>query len=290
MSCPEYHPGLKLCQRGYCSARAKYKRYPSAYASKVCKGQALDINGLVQADPEYIQPEDSKLKRWLDEEWVNVCHKKEDGTYYKCCQHQKEYPYCRPLHRISDQTPKTLDQISPQELEQLCQEKQGAKTNRIFVDSNAFLSPTQEVQEYLNNPPSTWQKLFTSHGLPEHPTIDQVITTFLSKTAGGKNSHEEDTELVGDIPEQVREEALKGVRLSYTHNYPSYEGIGLARAIQLVTQDKIHSESKRRMCAFFSRNKRYQKMKGFGDDQRPSKSYLAWLNWGGDAGYDWACN
>ncbi len=260
MSCPE----LKLCQHGYCSARAKYKGYPSAYVSK---GQAPDINGL----------EDSKLKQWLDEEWVNVCHK-------------KEYPYCRLLDRISDQTPKTVDQISPQELEQLCQEKQEAKTNRIFVDSNAFLSPTQEVQEYLNKPPSTWQKLFASHGLPQHPTIDQVITTFLSKTAGGKDSHEEDSQLIGDIPEQVREEALKGIRLSYTNNYPSYEGIGLARAIQLVTQDKIHSESKRRMCAFFSRNKRYQKMKGFGDDQRPSKSYLAWLNWGGNAGYDWACN
>ena len=28
--------------------------------------------------------------------------------------------------------------------------------------------------------------------------------------------------------------------------------------------------------------------KGFNDDKNPSKSYLAWLNWGGDAGFDWS--
>jgi hypothetical protein len=75
--------------------------------------------------------------------------------------------------------------------------------------------------------------------------------------------------------------------LSYENNYPSWKGIGLARAIQLATQDKIWERSRDRMSAFFSRNQYYKRQKGFGDDDSPSKSYLAWLNWGGDAGEKW---
>jgi hypothetical protein len=79
----------------------------------------------------------------------------------------------------------------------------------------------------------------------------------------------------------VRQEAMQGIRLSHENNYPSYKGIGLARAIQLATQEKIWKRSVERMQAFFKRNARFKNSKS------PSKSYLSWLNWGGSSGQEW---
>ena len=47
--CMNEDANIKLCKRGYCSAKAKYKVYPSAYANgyavKVCKGLMPDVTG-----------------------------------------------------------------------------------------------------------------------------------------------------------------------------------------------------------------------------------------------------
>jgi len=80
---------------------------------------------------------------------------------------------------------------------------------------------------------------------------------------------------------------MKGIVLSYENNYPSYKGIGLARAIQLATQDSIWERSVERMQAFFKRNQRFETM---GSESNPTKSYMAWLNWGGRSGMDWVFN
>ena len=129
----------------------------------------------------------------------------------------------------------------------------------------------------LKNPPSSWQRMFRDNGVPATPSIEEIIDVLLEKTAGGND------------PGERGEEALKGVMLSYEANYPSYNGIGLARAIQLATQDTLPIREVRRMCAFFRRNQRYRDYPCFGDDEQRCKSYLAWLNWGGDAGFDWTC-
>ena len=132
--------------------------------------------------------------------------------------------------------------------------------------------------------------MFLEEGLSETPTITQVLS-LLEKTAGGSESFELATGVENPKnlvpPENVRKEAMKGVRLSHEFDYPSYRGIGLARAIQLATQPTIWETSAERMSAFFKRNIRYRNLEGFGDEQNPSKSYLAWLNWGGNSGLDW---
>ena len=59
IKCEGWNPKMKLCERGYCSAKQKYQVYPSAYAnayaSKVCQGKAPDANGVVQAETEYLE-------------------------------------------------------------------------------------------------------------------------------------------------------------------------------------------------------------------------------------------
>ena len=146
------------------------------------------------------------------------------------------------------------------------------------------------VKELLKDPPSSWRKLFKNEGISETPTIEEVLS-LLEETAGSNLSGERETSEENPKslkpPASVRKDAMKGVILSHEHNYPSWKGIGLARAIQLATQDKIWLHSGERMAAFFKRNQYYKSQKGFGDDKNPSKSYLAWLNWGGDAGEKW---
>ena len=146
------------------------------------------------------------------------------------------------------------------------------------------------IKDLLKDPPSSWKKLFKSEGISETPTIEEILS-LLEETAGSNVSGERETSSENPKslkpPAQVRKDAIKGVLLSHIHNYPSWKGIGLARAIQLATQDKIWKHSGERMAAFFKRNQYYKSQTGFGDDEKPSKSYLAWLNWGGDAGEEW---
>lgn len=148
----------------------------------------------------------------------------------------------------------------------------------------------ETVNELLQDPPSSWIKVFKSEGISENPSIEEVLS-LLEETAGSNPSSERKT--TSDNPKSlkppsdVRKDAIKGVILSHQNNYPSWKGIGLARGIQLATQDKIWLHSGERMAAFFKRNQYYKRQNGFGDDQNPSKSYLAWLNWGGDAGEKW---
>jgi len=146
---------------------------------------------------------------------------------------------------------------------------------------------TSEITKMLKSPPSSWRKMFLQEGISETPTISQVLS-LLDETAGSNISLERDTSSNNPKnfvpPESVRKEAMKGIRLSYENNYPSYKGIGLARAVQLATQPTIWLTSAERMNAFFKRNQRFESL---GSDSNPTKSYLAWLNWGGSSGRDW---
>ncbi len=143
-----------------------------------------------------------------------------------------------------------------------------------------------EIQSLIDNSPKSWKKLFISEGLGENPKVRKVLKTLLEKTAGGKDAGNTG-EFIYKVPQNVRTEAMKGIRLSHEHNYSSYNGIGLTRAIQLVIVEKIPERSAKRMYNFFNRNQRYKTYKGFNDDINPSRSYLSWLDWGGTSGNVW---
>ena len=139
---------LKLCPEGYCTAKEKFEVYPSAYANayaaQVCKGTKPDMEGnLIDHYKGKDKPEDSGLSRWFKEEWVNVCEK--EGNTYKPCGRKKatldpeDYPYCRPLNKLSGTTVKTVEELSEKQIKDMCKEKRSLaqgidkKPTRIFV-------------------------------------------------------------------------------------------------------------------------------------------------------------
>lgn len=145
----------------------------------------------------------------------------------------------------------------------------------------------REVQQLLDTAPSSWREAFWSHGLPSYPSITQVVEVMLESTAGGAYAGERGRR--GLVPPQtVREAAMHGLRLSHDNDYAGWNGIGLARAVQLATQPTIWPRSIERMDAFFRRNRRYVTYDTFGDDAAASNSWMAWLNWGGTPGCLWA--
>lgn len=74
----------------------------------------------------------SALNRWFDEVWVNVCEKDKNNNFLPCGRskarlNQEDYPYCRPLYRITENTPKTALEFSQDELNKMCSYKRSKK-------------------------------------------------------------------------------------------------------------------------------------------------------------------
>ena len=97
-------------------------------------------------------------------------------------------------------------------------------------------------------------------------------------------------------PQAVRDAAMKGLRLRKlretqgvsvdprTGMGPGGMWIGVGRAIQLATADRIPPRDVRRMAAYHRRHKSDKRGAGFGDEMHPSNGYVAWLLWGSDVG------
>lgn len=151
-----------------------------------------------------------------------------------------------------------------------------------------------EISAMLGKPPSDWKSEYRSgmkarsasgQGASRPMTLENVLK-ILEITAGGNVSGDRASG-PNKVPQAVRDAAMKGVRLSYANNYGAWDFIGIARAIQLATQRGIPDKSMSRMRSYFSRHRKDKQSSGFGDDSNPSKGYMAWLNWGGEAGKQW---
>lgn len=75
------------------------------------------------------KPSKTGLSRWYKEKWVDLRRPIKKGRkiigYEKCGRTKKEskYPLCRPLRRITEDTPKTVKEISPKVIEKLLKKK-----------------------------------------------------------------------------------------------------------------------------------------------------------------------
>jgi hypothetical protein len=156
---------MSLCARGKAAAIARFKVYPSAYANghavKVCLGKIADLSGKRVADSKYVKHYQamkssgrswskssrrsksrsqkkrhlkggsSNLRRWFDEEWINVCESKYDSSGHLVkavpCGRSKarksKYPYCRPLRKMSKDTPRTVGSLSKRKRAEMCARK-----------------------------------------------------------------------------------------------------------------------------------------------------------------------
>lgn len=88
-------------------------------------------------------------------------------------------------------------------------------------------------------------------------------------------------------PPAVAREAKKG--LVFREEY--HRGgtlVGMSRGRQLASRGVVLPETIKRMYSYFARHEVDKKGKNFGNDEKPSNGYIAWLLWGGDAGKAWA--
>lgn len=142
------------------------------------------------------------------------------------------------------------------------------------------------VGSLLADAPPAWRSLFRRHGLGEKPSVAQVLT-LLERTPSGASAGPKGKGTFA-VPKNVSRAAWRGLVLAHKHNYASESGIGLARAFQLATKPTVPERTVRRMKAYFDRHTSDRDAANFGNDVRPSRGYIAWLNWGGDPGQRWA--
>ncbi|MFY9331772.1 MAG: hypothetical protein WAO41_08860 [Candidatus Nanopelagicales bacterium] len=64
--------------------------------------------------------------------------------------------------------------------------------------------------------------------------------------------------------------------------------VGWTRARQLANGETLSLSTVKRMYSYFSRHEVDKKGKDWGNSANPSKGYVMWLAWGGDAGYSWS--
>jgi hypothetical protein len=64
--------------------------------------------------------------------------------------------------------------------------------------------------------------------------------------------------------------------------------VGWTRARQLANGETLSLSTVKRMYSYFSRHEVDKQGKDWGNSANPSKGYVMWLAWGGDAGYSWS--
>jgi hypothetical protein len=134
---PSVPTNLKLYNRIKKKIKARSKVWPSAYAS----GQLVreyKRNGGKYRTTKFGSKRSGKLARWFKEQWVDVCRPRGKGKYAKCGRSKSErskYPYCRPLRRVSKDTPRTVREISKKKLKQMCAKKRKNPYKKYYVKS-----------------------------------------------------------------------------------------------------------------------------------------------------------
>lgn len=83
--------------------------------------------------------------------------------------------------------------------------------------------------------------------------------------------------------------AKRGLELRKEFNRGGTQ-VGVTRANQLVNKERLSPDTVLRMYSFFSRHEVDKQGQGFnsGEDGYPSAGKIAWLLWGGDAGFSWS--
>jgi len=156
------------------------------------------------------------------------------------------------------------------------------------------MSYRAEIERMLRTMPSDWKAQWAGarsqlraldYDAAAQPDVDDAMQA-LYLTAGGNESGDP---IKGPIPvpAAVRDEAMRALRMAHKHNYGAWNFIGIARAIQLAVVPSIGVKSVDRMRAFFTRHQKDATAPHFGDNQKPSRGYLAHLVWGGDPAKQW---
>lgn len=110
----------KLYNKAVAEAKQKFKVWPSAYASGWVVRRYKELGGTYEQDGK---KQDTSLHRWFEEKWINVCELPKIVPCGRSKAVKKDYPYCRPMKRVSPQTPKTAKELTADEIKDRCKRK-----------------------------------------------------------------------------------------------------------------------------------------------------------------------
>ncbi|WP_102128079.1 DNA-binding protein [Deinococcus planocerae] len=88
------------------------------------------------------------------------------------------------------------------------------------------------------------------------------------------------------IPADVQENARKGLHLREEHGYGGTE-VGEEMAERLARGGEVTEEEVRHIAQYFPRHA-HDNLDETEETGKPSRGYIAWLLWGGDAGRAWS--
>ena len=72
------------------------------------------------------------LTEWFRSEWIDICQLPKIVPCGRSKSSWKNYPYCRPLKRISSSTPKTARELSKAEIKRRCAQKKKSPKKRVM--------------------------------------------------------------------------------------------------------------------------------------------------------------
>ena len=87
-------------------------------------------------------------------------------------------------------------------------------------------------------------------------------------------------------PKAVAEAARKGLDLREQHGRGGTE-VGVRRAEQLMERGLVSDRDIKSMYSYFARHAVDKRARRWGDADKPSTGYIAWMLWGGDDARDW---
>ena len=177
-------------------------------------------------------------------------------------------------------------------------EIKGAKKNPADLSANVA-----EINRLLRSMPPNWkaqldssrQKLRAAGATaaeipPAKPNAHNVLLALNLNNRGDVSSEAaagQEQPGGNPVPDDVREAAMEGIRLSHAHDYGGYDFIGVARAIQLAISPSISAAALNRMRMYFDRKTKQDRLSSQ-YKQKYGKRYWSWLNWGGDPGAIWS--
>lgn len=119
-------------------AKKKFKRYPSAYASMWIQKEYQKRGGKYKG-----KKTNKNLNRWLDEQWIQILPLFKDGKIVKCGEDNKNTKVCRPIVRVDEKTPITIQEIlelhSVEDIVKLAEKKNNNMSGRVYWKTLKFI-------------------------------------------------------------------------------------------------------------------------------------------------------
>ena len=101
-----------------------------AYSSALLQRYYKNKNGRYKTKKNH--KTNKGLSRWFKEQWVNVCKWPKRSPCGRSDMKSK-FPYCRPLKKITKNTPKTVLEITPKQRNAMCSKKRRNPDKVIFI-------------------------------------------------------------------------------------------------------------------------------------------------------------